>query len=126
MDVATALPKVPRANLGRTPRTEFGRVWAAAERALAAGPGDHYLTGVVWTLRWIAGREMQTPVTRAPRWAMPETRDAEYMAAIRAARSTTLHSARVGIAQGTEVVLRWLGHGGPEPTLPHSSTAASS
>lgn len=118
MDVTTALPKVPTRNLGRMSLAEFGRVWAAAERAATdRGPWDYYLAGVVMTLRWVAGKEITSPVTRAARWVMPESVDAEYMAAIRAARNPRLHPMRNDIARGVVAVLGWLYHQQPEPAL---------
>lgn len=116
--MATALPKVPTSNLGRMPRAEFGRVWAAAEHAATrCDPTDYYAAGVLGALRWVAGRKLRTPVTGKDRMATPELMDTEYMAAIRDANSTTRHPMRIGIAGGAAVVLRWLGHGGPEPVL---------
>jgi hypothetical protein len=118
----TALPRVPVGNLGRVSREVFGRVWADAERRDAVGgPADYYLVGVVRTLRWLAQETMQTPVTRETSWVLPEICVTEYMAALAAARSTTLHRSRVGVAQGTVAVLGWLYHRQPEP---YSNTSA--
>lgn len=117
MDVAAALPTVPAENL-RVSRAEFGRVWARAEQVSREhGPQDFYLTGVVWAFRWIARQPLESPVTRKPLRAMPETMDSEYLAALADARSTKLHPMRVDIARGTAAVLAWVGHGGPEPRL---------
>ena len=123
MDVTTALPKIPVWRLGRVSRAEFGRVWAGAEHAAAHTVGEPYLTGVVWTLRWIGGCETEAPVSRAARWVMPESLDAEYMAAIRAARNPRRHSTRNDLARGTMAVLGWLYHQQPEPALTSGAEA---
>lgn len=123
MDVAAALSRVPAENL-RVPRAEFGRVWAQAEQvSRERGPQDFYLTGVVWTCRWIARQPLESPVTFKALRAMPETMDSEYLAALAEARSTKLHPMRVDIARGAAAVLAWVGHGGPEPCLASVSGA---
>src|SRR5205085_10733096 len=110
-DVTMAVPKIPVWRLGRASRAEFGGVWAAAEEAaIDRGPRDYYLAGVVMTLRWVAGRDITSPVTHAACWVMPESLDAEYMAAIRAARDPRLHPMRNDIARGAVAVLGWLYH----------------
>lgn len=118
MDVSAALPGVPTQNLGRMPRAEFGRVWTAAEQlGTERGPDDWYLTGIVITLRWIAGQAHHTPVTRVVRMAMPETFDAEYLAALATSRSAKLHPTRAEMARGAIAVLGWMYHRQPEPSL---------
>jgi hypothetical protein len=131
MDVATALPKVPARNLGRIPLEVFGRVWEEAERRNdagrndAGGPMDYYLVGVVRTLRWLAERRIETPVTRVASSPLPEIWLDEYMAALAAARSPVLHPSQVGIACGTVATLGWMYHGQPEPAYSRTSTRSS-
>lgn len=124
MDVATALHRVPRRNLGRMTLEVFGRVWAEAERRNDAGGAvDYHLVGVVRTLRWLAGKTVQPPVTRETSWVLPESCEHEYMAALAAMRSKVLHSSQVAAAGGAVEVLGWMYHGQPEP---YSATSTRS
>jgi hypothetical protein len=124
VDVESALPRVPRRNLGSKSPEVFGRVWAAAERRNDAGGAiDYHLVGVVRTLRWLAGKTVQTPVTRETSWVLPESCDHEYMAALAATRSKVLHSSQVAAAGGAVEVLGWMYHGQPEP---YSTTSTRS
>jgi hypothetical protein len=131
MDVpADAVAKVPGENL-RVSRAKFGALWSLAERlGSQPGPDDGYVVGVVRTCRWLADQpvwspiikraEMPTsPLTRRHHAAMPETIDAEYLAAV------SPRAAEPGIARGVAVTLEWTWHGSGGPPLDISHAAAS-
>jgi hypothetical protein len=123
-----AVAKVPGENL-RVSRAEFGAVWALAQRlGSQPGPDNDYLIGVLWTCRWLArqpafsrviGRwEMPAaPLTRRRHSAMPETIDAEYMAA---ATARPFERER---ARGVMATLEWCWHGSGRPPLDISEAA---
>jgi hypothetical protein len=127
---AEHVAQVPGENL-RVSRAEFGALWALAEHlGDQPGPDDDYLVGVVLTCRWLANQPVWSPIVRrfempyAPvTWrehaAMPETIDAEYLAAVspRAVQSE--------IARGAAATLEWTWHGSRRPPLDISSAAAS-
>jgi hypothetical protein len=118
MDVATALQKLPRGRLGSLPVAEFGRVWAAVEqRGRECSPDDYYVAGLIAACRWVAQKEHYAPVTRVLGSALPEALDAEYLAALRVARSRRLHPRRVDKALGVVAVLGWVSQGTGEPSL---------
>src|SRR5262249_32023321 len=91
--LAEAVAKVPNENL-RVAGAEFGALWSFAEKlAGRPGPDPDYLVGALLTCRWLASQPVWSPVTKraempyAPvTWrrhaAMPETIDAEYLAAV--------------------------------------------
>jgi hypothetical protein len=127
---AEAVAKAPGENL-RVSRAEFGELWTLAEHlGRQPGRGGDFLVGVIRTCRWLANQpvwssiihraEMPTsPLTRRRHAAMPETIDAEYLAAV---------SARViepDLARGVVATLDWTWHGSRRPPL-HISTAAAS
>jgi hypothetical protein len=119
---AETLAKVPGENL-RVARAEFGAVWSAAERwGTQPGPDNDYLIGVLWTCRWladqpvwsrVAGRaEMPVaPVTSRRHAAMPETIDAEYLAAV------SPRAPEPEFARGVVATLEWTWHGSGQPPL---------
>jgi hypothetical protein len=125
---AEALAKVPGENL-RVTRAEFGAVWSAVEHwASQPGATDYFLIGVLRTCRWLANQPVwsrvagraempKAPVTRRQHAAMPETIEAEYLAAV---------SPRVpepDVAHGVAVTLEWTWHGSRRPPvdLPHAA-----
>jgi hypothetical protein len=128
VDVSAAVvAKVPGQNL-RVSRAEFGAVWALAE-VLGSQPyrGDDFLIGVLRTCRWlgaqpvwssVVGRaEMPTaPCTGRRHSAMPETIDAEYLAA--AAGQVPRPNrpvSRPDLARGVVATLDWTWHGSRRP-----------
>jgi hypothetical protein len=121
-----ALPRVPARNLGSKLPEVFGRVWADAERRNdAGGAPDYFLVGVVRTLRWLAGKTVQTPVTRETSYVLPESCEHEYMAALAAMRSRRLHWSQVDAARGAVAVLGWMYHGQPEPYSATSTVSSA-
>ena len=130
MDVsAEAVARVPGDNL-RVSRADFGELWALAEKlAGRPGPDNDYLVGVLRTCRWLAGQPVWSrvigraempaaPLTRRRHAAMPETIDAEYVAAV-TARPFERERAR-----GVAVTLEWTWHGSRRPPLDVASAAA--
>jgi hypothetical protein len=126
---AEAVVKVPGENL-RVSRADFGALWGRAEE-LGRRPasGDEYLIGVLWTCRWLAGQPVwdrivgrwevpRSPLTRRRYSAMPETIDAEYLAAATAA------SFERDLARGVMATLEWTWHGSGRPPLDVSAAAA--
>lgn len=121
--------KVPGENL-RVPRTEFGAVWSAVERwAGRPGPRDEFLIGVMRTCRWLAAQPVWSrvagraeipaaPVTRRRHAAMPETIDAEYVAAL------SPRAAEPGVARGAAATLEWTWYGSRRPPLDTARAAA--
>jgi hypothetical protein len=126
---AKAVAKVPGENL-RVSRAEFGAVWVLAQRVGSEpGPDNPYLIGVLWTCRWLArqptfsrviGRwEMPAaPFTRRRHSAMPETIEAEYLAA---ARAPAFEQER---AHGVMATLEWCWYGLGRPPLNVPGAAA--
>ena len=126
---AAAVAKVPGENL-RVSRADFAALWAFAEdvgRRLA-GP-DEYVVGVVRTCRWLARQPVwssifrrwempEAPLTGRHRSAMPETIDAEYLAAV-TARPFERERAR-----GVMATLEWTWHGSGRPPLDMPAAAA--
>jgi hypothetical protein len=105
-------------------------LWTRAEW-LGSQParGDQYLIGVLWTCRWLADQPVWSrvmgrwevpaaPLTRSRHAAMPETIEAEYMAAL-----TALAFERER-ARGVAATLAWVWYGSGEPPLDVSSAAA--
>ena len=123
------MARVPGENL-RVSRCDFGVLWALAQRlGSQPGPDDPYLIGVLRTCQWLAGQpvwvsvigrwEMPvTPLTRRRHAAMPETIEAEYLAAATAA---AFERAR---ARGVMATLEWTWYGSGRPPLDVSSAAA--
>jgi hypothetical protein len=126
---AEAVAKVPGENL-RVSRAEFGELWALAE-CLGSQPasGNEYLVGVVYTCRWLARQAVWSPIVH--RWempdaplrgrhyaAMPETINAEYLAAV------TARSFERELARGVMATLEWTWHGSRRPPLDLSAAAA--
>jgi hypothetical protein len=123
-----AVAKVPGENL-RVSRAEFGAVWALAQcLGSEPGPDNPYLIGVLWTCRWLGrqpafsraiGRwEMPAaPLTRRRHSAMPETIEAEYMAA---ARATEFER---DFARGVIATLEWCWYVSGRPPLDVSAPA---
>ena len=125
---AETLAKVPGENL-RVSRTEFGAVWAMVEEwGSQPGPDNDYLIGVLRTCRWLADQPVWSgflgraemppaPVTRREHAAMPETIDAEYLAAV------SPRAPEPDVAQGVAATLEWTWHGSRRPPLeiPHAA-----
>lgn len=126
---AELLAKVPGENL-RVARAEFSALWAYAEW-LGSQParGDQYLIGVLRTCRWLAGQPVWSrvasrwevpaaPATRRACAAMPETIEAEYMAAL------TARAVDPDRARGVAATLAWVWHESGQPPLDVSPAAA--
>jgi hypothetical protein len=126
---AELVAKVPGENV-RVSRADFGLLWTRAEH-LASQParGDQYLIGVLWTCRWLADQPVWSrvmgrwevpaaPLTRRRHSAMPETIEAEYMAAL-TARAFERERAR-----GVAAMLAWVWYGSGRPPLDVSAAAA--
>jgi hypothetical protein len=131
MDVsAETVANVPGENL-RVSRAEFGALWALAEQLgsrPASGDGE-YLVGVIWACRWLASQPVwssivhrweipRAPLTTRPHAAMPETIDAEYLAAV------TARPFERNLARGVAATLDWAWHGSGRPPLDVSAAAA--
>lgn len=114
-------------------RPEFDALWDYAE-SLGAGPtrGDQYLVGVVRTCRWLAARPVRdqiirrsrillSPITRRALAVMPETVEAEYVAALSAP------SRDRELARGVAATLAWACRGSARApyNLPPSEFAAA-
>jgi hypothetical protein len=120
---------VPGENL-RVSRCDFGALWALAQRLGGQpGPDDPYLIGVLRTCQWLASqpvwvsvigrREMPAaPLTRRRHSAMPETIEAEYLAAATAAAFERER------ARGVMATLEWTWYGSGRPPLDTSTSAA--
>ena len=107
----------------RVSRAEFAALWSVAEdvgRRLTHP--DEYVVGVVRTCRWLARLPVWSPIIH--RWempdapltgrhcsAMPETIDAEYLAACTA---RPFERERAG---GVMATLEWTWHGSGRPPL---------
>jgi len=129
---AEALAKVPGENL-RVSRAAFGALWRLAERLGSlprSGPDDGYVVGVVLTCEWLAGQPVWSsilrhwempvaPLTGRRHSAMPETIDAEYLAA-----ATTRRPLMRERARGVMATLEWTWHGSGRPPLDMSTAAA--
>jgi hypothetical protein len=126
---AEAVAKVPGENL-RVARADFAALWIVAED-LGRRParGDDYLIGVLWTCRWLARQPVwdrivrrwempRSPLARRRYSAMPETIDAEYLAAATAA------SFERDLARGVMATLEWTWHGSGRAPLDMSAAAA--
>lgn len=122
MEVTESLvAAIPPGNL-RVPRTDFGAVWAVAERrnrenAERSG-GDWYAAGVVVTCRWLAGAVVQTPMGRRHPASSPvsdraarayeELIEAEFLAAERLdLLRPDLVEHRPGWCEAIRATLRW-------------------
>jgi hypothetical protein len=126
---AEAVAKVPVENL-RVSRADFGALWALAQRLGARpGPDDPFLIGVLRSCQWLAGQpvwvsflkrwEMPVaPLTRRRHAAMPETIEAEYLAAATAAAFERER------ARGVMATLEWTWYGSGRPPMDLSSAAA--
>ena len=126
---AEAVAKVPGENL-RVARVDFGALWALAEHlGKQSARGDQYLIGVLWSCQWLArqpvwvsviGRwEMPAaPLTRRRHSAMPETIEAEYLAA---AMAPAFERER---ARGVMATLEWAWYGSGRPPLESPEAAA--
>jgi hypothetical protein len=126
---AEAVAKVPGENL-RVSRAQFGALWALAEYlGSQSGPDNDYLVGVVLTCRWLASQPVWSqavkraelpyaPVTWRRHAAMPETIDAEYLAAV------SRRWARPELTRGVVATLDWTWHGSWRPPLDISRAAA--
>jgi hypothetical protein len=125
---AETLAKVPGENL-RVARAEFGAVWSLAEHlGRLPGDGGGFLLGVIRTCRWLADQPYWSPIdrravmpaspyTRQEPAAMPETIEAEYLAAV------TPRGLEPELARGVAVTLEWTWHGSGRPPLdiPHAA-----
>jgi hypothetical protein len=126
---AEHVAKVPGENL-RVSRAEFGAVWSMVERwAGQPGPRDDFLIGVLRTCRWLANQPVWSrvagraempaaPVTFREHAAMPETIDAEYLAAV------SPRAAEPAVARGVAATLEWTWHGSRRPPMDISHAAA--
>jgi hypothetical protein len=131
VDVTAGLvAKVPGENL-RVSRAEFGAVWSLAEHrgSQPPGPDSEYLIGVLWTCRWLADQPVWSriaghaempvaPVTSHKHAAMPETIEAEYLAAV------SPRAPEPEFAHGVAVTLEWAWHGSGRPPLDIAQAAA--
>ena len=117
-----AVARVPEENL-RIPRAEFGTVWSYAER-LGRLPNvdDGFLVGVILTCRWLAAQPVWSSIVRRPEMpgapltgrrhvAMPETVEAELLAAY---SHNAVNRAR---ADGVAATLEWAWRGSRPPPL---------
>jgi hypothetical protein len=116
---AAVVAKVPGANL-RVSRSDFAVVWAAVEDwGGRPGPNNDYLLGVLLTCEWLAAQPVWSsvigraempaaPFTGRRRRAMPETIEAEYLAALGALRRGRR---RVDLARGAAATLAWVWYG---------------
>jgi hypothetical protein len=133
---AEVVAKVPGMNL-RVSRPEFGSLWAAVEDwGGRPGPDNDYLVGVVLTCRWLGAQPVWSsvvgraempaaPYTGRRHPAMPETIDAEYLAA--AAGQVPRPNrpvSRPDLARGAVVTLDWTWHGSRRPPFDLSHTVA--
>jgi len=128
--MAELVARIPEENL-RVSRAEFGAVWSMVERwAGQPGPDNDFLIGVLRTCRWLADQPVWSrvmsraemplaPVTFREHAAMPETIDAEYLAAV------SPRAAEPEVARGVAVTLEWTWHGSARPPLDISHAAAS-
>jgi hypothetical protein len=121
MDVTPdRVARIPVQNL-HISREAFADVWRRAEAELSRpGPDDHYLWGVVCTCRWLADAEVRSartasgwesarsPIRRLRRSAHPELIEEEYLAAVRARRSSMPSMA--GEGRGVLATLEWAWH----------------
>ena len=127
---AEQIARVPAENL-RVSRAHFAALWAVAEE-LGSRParGDQYLLGVIYTCRWLATQSVWSTVSR--RWevptapltgrghrAMPETIEAEYLAA------ATAPEFQRDRARGVMATLDWCWHGSRRPPLEISAPSAA-
>jgi hypothetical protein len=127
---AETLATVPDANL-RVPRAEFGALWALVELlATRPGPDDDFLIGVLRTCRWLADQPVSSdsreraempaaPFTRQQHAAMPETVEAEFVAAAAAGR----RGGRPELARGVVATLVWAWRGTGAAPLDISAAA---
>jgi hypothetical protein len=128
---AAAVAKVPGENL-RVSRAEFGALWSLVEHLASQPPGSNneYLIGVLRTCRWLADQPVWSrvigraemppaPVTLREHAAMPETIDAEYLAAV------SPRASRPDLARGVATTLEWTWHGSRRPPFDMSHAAAS-
>jgi hypothetical protein len=133
MEVTDAdVARIPATNI-RISRTEFGAVWAQAERICheqgQRGITDWYAAGVAVSCEWLAtavvrsstGRRYpaRSPVTRRTERAYEELIEAEYLAAeklaARSPRPAWLED-RPGWTEAIRATLRWAWrHSGPPP-----------
>jgi hypothetical protein len=128
-----AVARVPGENL-RVSRTEFGALWVMVERLTGRpGPDDDFLIGVLRTCRWLAGQPVRSaglaraempsaPITRRSHIAMPETVEAELVAAAAAAGRCR---GRPDLARGVVTTLEWAWRGTGAPPLDVLATEAS-
>jgi hypothetical protein len=120
MEVTTdRVMKVPPQNI-RVSLPEFARVWAFAE-GVADRVEDYYFLGVATTCEWLAGQPVPSRVepgkTEYPRcpaswgreFAMPETIEAECLAAVRARGSPLTWESEM--ARGVVATLDWAWNG---------------
>jgi hypothetical protein len=128
---AQAVARVPGENL-QVSRAEFGALWTVAEPlASQPGPDDRFLVGIVFTCRWLAAQPIGSsligraemplaPFTERRHSAMPETVEAEFVAAAAAAARK---SSRADLARGAVATLTWAwrGTGTPPLDLPHAA-----
>jgi hypothetical protein len=116
---ALVVAKVPGANL-RVSRADFAAVWAAVEGwGGRPGPNNDYLLGVLLTCEWLAAQPVWSsvigraempaaPYTGRRHSAMPETIEAEYVAALGALRRG---HGRAELARGAAATLAWAWYG---------------
>jgi hypothetical protein len=133
---AEVVAKVPGENL-RVSQDDFGALWAFVED-LGSQPyrGDDFLIGVLRTCRWLGAQPVWSsvvgraempaaPYTGRRHSAMPETIDAEYLAA--AAGQVPRPNrpvSRPDLARGVVVTVDWTWHGSHRPPFDLSRTAA--
>jgi len=127
---AEAVAEVPGENL-RVSRSEFGAVWALAERlGSQSGDGGDYLLGVILTCQWLADQAVpsvlpnrvaempRSPLTRRLQRPMPETVESELLAAY------ARRGARLELARGVSATLEWAWRGKGRPPLDLGHAAA--
>jgi hypothetical protein len=105
------------------PVAVFASVWQRVEklgeRPAETPTGDHYLSGVVGTCRWLYGGPVpdlwkrmvlpEAPFTHYQHAAMPETIDAEYLKAV-ACRPDS-YPTTLDLARGVADTLAWCWNG---------------
>lgn len=113
---AEQIESVPAENI-HVSREDFGRVWAYADHLGTLRDTGLYEIGVLFACEWIAAQPVWSQVSR--RWefpaspvterhyrAMPETIDAEHLAAARAS-ALGRTGERAELASGVAALLGW-------------------
>ena len=113
---AEQIANVPAENI-HVSREDFGRLWAYADHLGRLRDTGPYAIGVLFACEWIAAQPVwskvskrwelpASPVTERHYKAMPETIDAEHLAAARASAPGTT-GRRAERARGAAAMLEW-------------------